>query len=206
MSDRKKCDEIDVKAAKKLLKQKQDELIAVADGTKKRIAILYFDEKEESMEITTSILGSSVETYMFENAQMCKKLKESVLSNNGKAFEESFKNNKEPKHISTNIVRQMKRRAGYHNGPTFDDNDKIKRKSVKEYSVQTCADVVKAFKDDNYVIPEGFIIDGEIKQYHDVEGKKYCSDKIYKSSGLRHLFEGLNADDKRLKSNKLGEN
>jgi len=60
MSDRKKCDEIDVKAAKKLLKQKQDELIAVADGTKKRIAILYFDEKEESMEITNSILGSSV--------------------------------------------------------------------------------------------------------------------------------------------------
>jgi hypothetical protein len=40
MSDRKKCDEIDVKAAKKLLKQKQDELIAVADGTKQRIATI----------------------------------------------------------------------------------------------------------------------------------------------------------------------
>ena len=141
------------------------------------------------MEITTSILGSSVETYMFENPQMCESLKESVLSNNEKAFEVSFKNNKEPIHISRNIVRQMKRRAGYHNGPTVDDNDKIKRKSVKEYSAKTCADVVRAFKDNNYVIPEGFIIDGEIKQYHDVEGKKYCSDKIYKSSGLQTAFK-----------------
>ena len=41
MSDRKKCDEIDVKAAKKLLKQKQDELIAVADGTMAIIRLLF---------------------------------------------------------------------------------------------------------------------------------------------------------------------